>query len=145
MYAAYYYVFTHPFASFFGGLALLLWPASVLSILAYRPFMGDISNLALAIILILVILGQGAFSMYQDWSTSKVMDSIKHMLPQEAPVFRNGVETKIPVSDMVVGDLVKLEVGDRAPADVRIIECHGLKGSFFLKNFFQNVLFNPFN
>ena len=107
--------------------------------------MGDISNLALAIILILVIFSQGAFSMYQDWSTSKVMDSIKHMLPQEAPVFRNGVETKIPVSDMVVGDLVKLEVGDRAPADVRIIECHGLKGSFFLKNFFQNVLFNPFN
>lgn len=113
----------------------MLWPASILSILAYKPFGGsnpDISNIGLAIILILVILTQGAFSMYQDWTSSKVMDSIKNMLPSAAPVFRNGQETKINAIDMVVGDLVKLETGDKVPADIRLVESHGLKGKFLV-------------
>lgn len=128
---------------FFGGLTLLLWPASILSILAYKPLGGDnpdISNLGLGIILILVILAQGMFaivhtiyhlgffSMYQEWSSSKVMDSIKKMMPQATSAVRNGEECKIATADIVVGDVIKLETGEKVSADVRLIECQQLKG-----------------
>ena len=55
------------------------------------------------------------------------MKSIKNMMPCSATVIRNGVEHKIPVEDVVIGDLVHLSYGNKVPADVRIIESHDLK------------------
>ena len=49
------------------------------------------------------------------------------MMPSDATVIRNGVECKVPVSDIVVGDVVLLTNGAKVPADVRIIESHDLK------------------
>lgn len=102
---------------------------SVLSLVSYG-FDRDISNIGLAIILVLVIFVQGGFSMYQDWSTSKVMNSIKKMLPQSCSVIRDGMEMRINTSDLVVGDVVKIECGDRIPVDMRLLECNQLKGVF---------------
>lgn len=79
----------------FGSLFLF---ASVLCILAWQPLgsMGgqtpDKVNLALGIMLILVVLIQGGFNAFQDWSSQKVMNSIKNMMPSNAYVFRNGTE-----------------------------------------------------
>jgi sodium/potassium-transporting ATPase subunit alpha len=77
--------------------------------------------------LILVVLLQAAFSAFQDWSSSKVMKSIKNMMPSTAIVIRNGVERKVPVQELVVGDLVHLTYGTKVPADIRLIESHDLK------------------
>jgi sodium/potassium-transporting ATPase subunit alpha len=74
-----------------------------------------------------VILLQAAFSAFQDWSSGKVMKSIKNMMPSAATVIRDGTEFKIPIEEVVVGDLVLLEYGHKVPADVRIIESHDLK------------------
>lgn len=44
-------------------------------------------------------------------------------------VVREGLEMDLPVSNVVVGDLVVISAGDKVPADVRIIESSGLKVS----------------
>lgn len=49
------------------------------------------------------------------------MNSIKSLIADEATVIRDGQRQRIPAADLVVGDLVCLSIGDRVPADVRLV------------------------
>src|SRR6185312_8514710 len=102
---------------------------ALICFLAWRPIGNppDPTNLGLVILLIIVIFLQAAFSAFQDWSSSHIMKSLKNMMPSSATVIRNGKESRIPATDLVVGDLVLLEYGSKVPADIRIIESHDLK------------------
>lgn len=116
--------------TFFGGLNSLLWLASILCILAYKPFGGDNPdpvNIGLAVVLWIVNTTQGVFTLYQDWSSSQAMNSIKNMMPELSTVVREGKVTKIATKDIVAGDIVKVVTGDRVPADLRITEMNQLK------------------
>lgn len=70
----------------FGGCGMILWPAAILSFLAWRP-LGDMApppqvcNLALGIVLLIDILIQAGFTAYQDFQSSKVMQNIRKLLP----------------------------------------------------------------
>jgi sodium/potassium-transporting ATPase subunit alpha len=114
----------------FGGFCWLLWIGVIVCILAWRPIGDpnpDPTNLGLGILLFIVILLQAAFEAFQDWSSSKVMNSIKGMMAADATVIRNGVEMKILAEKIVVGDLVVLTYGTKVPADLRLIECADLR------------------
>lgn len=50
------------------------------------------------------------------------MKSIKSLIAEEASVIRDGKQTILPATDIVVGDIVLLGAGDRVPADLRIVE-----------------------
>ena len=80
------------------------------------------SNLALAVALLVVLLLQAVFNAWQDFSTSRVMSSIKGMLPSDVVVLRDSVSTKVPAKDLVPGDLVMISMGEKIPADLRLIE-----------------------
>lgn len=69
-----------------------------------------------------VIILQAGFSAFQDFSTAKVMSSILDMIPAECHVIRDGQLVKIPASSLVVGDRVHLSLGNKVPADLRIIQ-----------------------
>lgn len=99
-------------------------------ILAWKPIgepNSDPVNLGLGILLIIVVFLQATFSAFQDWSSGRVMKSIKNMMPNFALVIRDGAERKISAEDVVVGDLILLSYGNKVPADCRIIESHDLK------------------
>lgn len=49
------------------------------------------------------------------------MKSIKSLIAEEATVIRDGRQQTIPAADVVVGDLVCLTIGDRVPADIRLV------------------------
>jgi sodium/potassium-transporting ATPase subunit alpha len=51
----------------------------------------------------------------------RIMKSIRTLIAEEAIVIRDGKHVTIPATD-VVGDLVVLSLGDRVPADIRIVE-----------------------
>ncbi|KAF8072642.1 Atpalpha [Scenedesmus sp. PABB004] len=53
--------------------------------------------------------------------------SLKRMMPNKCTVMRDGVEQKVDAAELVPGDLVRLYIGDRVPADIRIIETADLK------------------
>eukprot|EP01137_Pigoraptor_chileana_P008588 Opistho-2@55633 len=113
----------------FGGFCWLLWIASIITFLAWKP-LGQppaIANLALAIVLLIVIFLQVAFTAYQDWTSSRVMGSINSMLPQFATVLRGGRTAKVPISNVVVGDIVLVKYGNKIPADLRLVDVHGLR------------------
>jgi sodium/potassium-transporting ATPase subunit alpha len=112
------------FFYFFGGFCSILWLTVIVFFICWRPLSNPPSPtfLALAILVILVIILQAAFSAIQDWSTKRVMDSILNLLPSETLVFREGEIKRIPASDIVVGDLVQLATGNKVPADMRILE-----------------------
>ncbi|XP_030327328.1 sodium/potassium-transporting ATPase subunit alpha-1 [Strigops habroptila] len=116
----------------FGGFSLLLWIGAVLCFLAYgiRSMMEEESNndnLYLGVVLAAVVIITGCFSYYQEAKSSKIMDSFKNMVPQQALVVRNGEKMSINAEGVVVGDLVEIKGGDRIPADLRIISAHGCK------------------
>lgn len=63
----------------------------------------------------------------QEREASNVMASLKKMLPWKCSAIRDGSEVSVPVNQLVIGDLVRLRMGDRVPADLRIILSNGLK------------------
>lgn len=50
------------------------------------------------------------------------MSSIKTLIAEEATVIRDSKHQTIPSRDVVVGDLVVLSMGDRVPADIRLVQ-----------------------
>ena len=50
------------------------------------------------------------------------MKSIKTLIAEEATVLRDGKQLIISARDLVVGDVVLLSMGDRVPADLRLVE-----------------------
>ncbi|KAF9202413.1 hypothetical protein BGZ49_007427 [Haplosporangium sp. Z 27] len=109
----------------FGGFCSILWLGVITFIICWRPPLSNppnITNLALAIVVLFVILLQAGFSAFQDFSTAKVMSSILDMIPAECHVIRDGQLVKIPASNLVIGDRVHLSLGNKVPADLRIIQ-----------------------
>lgn len=60
--------------------------------------------------------------MFQDWSTSRVMSSIKGMLPDHCRVIRDGKAAELPAEELVPGDLVSVTAGSKLPADLRFLQ-----------------------
>ncbi|PSR80352.1 hypothetical protein BD289DRAFT_490855 [Coniella lustricola] len=108
----------------FKGFGSILCVGGILVLISWKP-LGEpdpqIANLALGIVLIAVFLIQAAFNGYQDWSSSRVMQSITAMLPESCRVLRDGHQTEISALDIVPGDILLLKAGDRVPADVRYV------------------------
>uniref|UniRef100_A0A8C6XXI0 Sodium/potassium-transporting ATPase subunit alpha n=1 Tax=Naja naja TaxID=35670 RepID=A0A8C6XXI0_NAJNA len=116
----------------FGGFSILLWIGAILCFLTYGILAGteedpSRDNLYLGIVLAAVVIITGCFSYYQEAKSSKIMESFKNMVPQQALVIREGEKMQLNAEDVVVGDLVEVKGGDQVPADLRIISAHGCK------------------
>jgi sodium/potassium-transporting ATPase subunit alpha len=111
----------------FGGFCSVLWVGVIIFFLCWRPLSNPPSptNLALAILVIIVIILQASFSAFQDWSTVRTMSSIMDLLPSETMVLRDGKKTRIPATELVSGDIVFLEIGNKVPADMRLLSHSG--------------------
>ena len=106
--------------------ALLLWCGAALSLISETVAPGQ-GSLAIAIALIGVVLLNGIFSYWQEHKAETIMASFRGMLPHRAKVVRAGEQLDIPASDVVRGDLIRLEEGDQVPADARLLSVVGLK------------------
>ncbi|KAK3359504.1 hypothetical protein B0T25DRAFT_447450 [Lasiosphaeria hispida] len=109
---------------FFKGFGSVLLVGSILVFIAWKP-LGQPpapANLALAIVLLAVFFIQAAFNMWQDWSSSRVMASIKNMIPEECLLIRDGVQVSTVAADIVPGDVLLIKAGNKLPADVRFTQ-----------------------
>ncbi|RKU45109.1 hypothetical protein DL546_002528 [Coniochaeta pulveracea] len=111
----------------FGGFCSVLWVGVVIFFVCWRPLSNPPSatNLALAILVLMVIMLQATFNAFQDWSTQRTMKSIVDLLPSETRVFREGRLISVPASHLVAGDIVHLAMGNKVPADLRLLEHSG--------------------
>lgn len=116
----------------FRGFSALLWFGALLSTLAYlleaqTKEEKSSDNLWLAIILALTCIVTGIFSFYQERKSSKITESFAKMIPTRATVVRDGTARNIDAVQLVRGDIVILNMGDKVPADIRLIEIEDLK------------------
>jgi potassium/sodium efflux P-type ATPase len=111
--------FIHKFIShlrdFFG---ILLLVASILSYISGSP--------GLALIILAVVFVNIFVSMFQESRAEKAMATLKSWMPEFAKVIRDGELKKISVREIVPGDIISLDEGDRVPADARLIEAFDL-------------------
>ncbi|KAM7379728.1 hypothetical protein PAMP_005259 [Pampus punctatissimus] len=112
----------------FGGFSMLLWTGAVLCFLAYSIQVAtEDEPLYLGVVLAAVVIITGCFSYFQEAKSSRIMDSFKKMVPQQAMVIREGEKMQINAELVVQGDLVEIKGGDRIPADLRVISSSGCK------------------
>lgn len=111
----------------FGGFCSILWVGVIIFFICWKPLSDPPSptNLAMAILVIIVIVLQATFSAFQDWSTKRVMNSILNLLPAEALVMRDERFIRLPATELVTGDIVQINVGNKVPADMRLLKTSG--------------------
>ncbi len=97
---------THP-------LALLLWLAAILSF--------AVGNETVAIAVLLVIALNAVFAFVQEMQAERAVEALAQFLPQHVTVLRDGAAGRITAVELVPGDVVVVQEGDRIAADMRLI------------------------
>lgn len=80
-----------------------------------------------SVIILLIVVVNAAISISQENSAQRALSALRELSAPLARVVRDGKEARIPSAELVPGDLIRLEAGDLAPADARLLECAGLK------------------
>jgi magnesium-transporting ATPase (P-type) len=80
------------------------------------------ASIILAVVVLNALLG-----FFQEGKAEKALDSIRNMLSAEARTVRGGETRLVPSEDLVPGDIVLLESGDKIPADLRLIDVKNLR------------------
>jgi len=80
-----------------------------------------------ALVILAVVLVNTAIGFVQEGKAEDALEAIRGMIDPEATVRRGGAKTKVPADEVVPGDVVLIESGDRVPADLRLIRAKNLK------------------
>lgn len=80
-----------------------------------------------AVAILFIVLVDLIIGTFQEWNAEKTAESLSNMIKVKCKVLRDGREEEIDSSDLVIGDIVLLESGNKISADLRIIECHNLQ------------------
>lgn len=79
-----------------------------------------------SIFIFLVIMINAIIGTYQEWSSERSAEKLQEMIKIKVKVIRDGKQIEIDSSDVVVGDIIELESGDKVSADVRLIKTNNL-------------------
>ncbi|PYZ97961.1 calcium-translocating P-type ATPase, SERCA-type [Alteribacter lacisalsi] len=93
----------------------------VLVLLAATLVSGLLGEYIDALTIMIIVLLNGFLGFFQERKAEKSLASLKALSAPQMTVLRNGEWRKIPSTDAVIGDIVKLTAGDRVGADVRVI------------------------
>jgi magnesium-transporting ATPase (P-type) len=78
-------------------------------------------------VILAVVLVNAVIGFLQEGKAENALDAIRDMLAPKASVVREGRRKTVPGGELVPGDIVLLEAGDRVPADIRLIDVKSLK------------------
>ena len=80
-----------------------------------------------AIAITAILLLNGVLGFLQEYRAERAMEALESMAAPVAAVIRGGVEIQVAASQLVPGDIVLLESGDKVPADGRLLEAAALR------------------
>lgn len=100
-------------------MILVLIAAAILA-----GLMGDIVD---TLIIAAIVLANAVIGTVQEHRAERAMQALKRMAAPSATVLREGRVRTVPAREVVVGDIVLLEAGQIVPADLRLLESHGLR------------------
>ncbi len=107
------------FNQFKNFLIIILLVAVVLSALV-----GEVVDAAFIGI---IVVFSAILGFVQEYRAERALEALKKMLSPTVTVLRGGREEEVPSKELVPGDILLLEAGDRIPADARLIENHSLQ------------------
>ncbi len=87
-------------------------------------FTGETTN---AYVILFIILFISVLGFIQEYRAERAMEALKKMVAFEARVLRDYAMKKIPIKELVPGDIIYIEAGDRIPADARLVEAINLE------------------
>ncbi len=100
-------------------MALLLWIAGALAFVAGTPELGWA--------IWAVVLINGLFSFWQEFQAERTLAALTRSLPRQVQVWRDGRLGFRSADELVAGDRLLLEEGDRVPADCRLSVAHAIR------------------
>ncbi len=77
-------------------------------------------------VIIAVVVVNAVIGFIQEGKAEQSMNAIRHMLAPKALVMRDGEQITVDAEQLVPGDIIILQAGDKVPADLRILTAHGL-------------------
>ena len=86
-----------------------------------------LDHLVDTLVIVAVVFANAGIGFFQEGKAEKAMDSIRRMLALRSSVVRDGNRRSIEGELLVPGDIVLLEAGDKVPADLRLLQAHGLQ------------------
>ena len=99
-------------------LILLLLGSAVLSVVVGQY--DDAISIAAAVLIV------GTVAFVQEYRSEQSLEALNTLVPPRCHVLREGLLINILAESVVVGDIIRLQSGDRVPADARVISCNGL-------------------
>ncbi len=98
------------------GISFVLW-----------LFTREGENLIDAVVIGIILIVNAVIGVRQEYKSEKALEELKKLAAPEATVIRNGKMVKIPSREVVPGDYIILQTGDKVVADVRLIKAMNLK------------------
>ena len=117
------------FAGFNGALCI----AFILGFISWKPI-GQLNGatpstttLYISVLLVIVVFLCSSLSFYQELAANQIVASLSKIQTVDVHVLRNGEWIDIPSDELRLGDIVKVEMGMRVPADLRMVEVIDMK------------------
>lgn len=92
--------------------------------IALSALVGEVVDAA---IIGVIVIFCAALGFVQEYRAERALEALKKMLSPTITVLRGGKEEDIPSKELVPGDVLLLEAGDKIPADARLVENHSLR------------------
>jgi len=79
-----------------------------------------------AIVIMIIVVINAILGFTQEYRAEKSIEALQKMAAPQAHLIREGEPIDLPATEVVPGDILRLETGDRLPADARLIESHNI-------------------
>jgi Ca2+-transporting ATPase len=110
-------------------LVYLLFFAIAVSIIIgiYELSQGEVSSEFIdALVIFIILIVNAILGFYQEFKAEKALESLKKMAPHYAKVIREGKIRRIDIAEVVPGDIIQIDEGDKIPADARLTKAYSL-------------------
>ena len=116
-----------PHKTFAATLLSVLAQPMVLLLLACTLLYGVLGSIGDSVILGVSIVAVAFISVYQELRTQRVLEALRDLASPRSTVVRGSVVRRIASQELVVGDHLIVQEGDRMACDARLLEAHGLR------------------
>jgi P-type Ca2+ transporter type 2C len=106
-------------------ILVLLFAAILAFAVSYLP--GESSHRITAYFILGIIVFSVALSFFEEYRAQRELEALDKLLLFKTTVKRDGAHQQIDAAEVVPGDMLVLRLGQKIPADARLVEAHGLR------------------